>query len=164
MTKKTEDKKKVVSIDTLPHDITEYIYSFVPDEYKTLCNKEYHIKRWVNYKNDKNTKITNIYDLSYLTFNYSRQHYNMTGKYLNFIMRNDYDYLFNIFLKHRSKYNYIQQWYYGNHKFRSFNDYLLYLINKHYESFKCKNILEKFDIKKSKYKHKTYRKKKNKIK
>ena len=80
-------------IRTMPEDIINYIRLFIDDEWVMWCNKIYHSSIWR--KIIKTKKLMNntipIYYLSYFNFNYSRYHYNYIGKYMNFVVRNDYN-------------------------------------------------------------------------
>ena len=153
-------------IRTMPEDIINYIRLFIRDEWVMWCNKIYYSSIWR--KNIKTKKLTNntipIYYLSYFNFNYSRYDYNYIGKYMNYVVRNDYNYLLDNFLVSNQNYKKIKLWYYSNKKFQCFEDYILFFCKKYPKSTKCNNILLHYDIKKYKFQEKTKRKKKNKMK
>lgn len=152
--------------NNLPDEIVDYIDGYINDEWRMFTNKHYYKRTWSK-KMKRNNFLTNkipIYYLCGYNFDFSRYQYNYLGKYLNFVIRNDYNYLLDNFLTNRKYYKLIKRWYYDNNTYKTFNDYILSFNNRYKDSSKCKYVAMNHGIRTSKFKNKIKRKKKNKFK
>ncbi len=155
-------------INNLPEEIVAYIDEYINDEWKMYTNKYYYKRIWEKNIDIRNNFLTNkipIYYLCEYNFDFSRYQYNYLGKYLNFVIRNDYNYLLDNFLTNRKGYyKLIKRWYYDNNRYKTFNDYMLSFNYRYKDSSKCKYVMMNHGITTSNFKNKIKRKKKNKIK
>ena len=156
-----------IHFNNLPDEIISYIDEYINKEWKMYTNKYYYSVTWgkkIKQNNFLNRKIP-IYYLCKYNFDFSRYQYNYLGKYLNFVIRNDYNYLLDNFLNNRKGFALIKkQWHYNNNKYKTFNDYMLSFSYRYKDSSKCKYVLMSYGIRTTNFKNKVKRKKKNKIK
>ena len=121
--------KKKLEINELPNDVLKKIQSYLPLKYFTFTNKYYYK---TNHQNDKEYVLYHNY-----------------YPYIHFIIKNDYDFIFELILKDSS-----YKFYYcilnnNTIKFNIFQidkeyfTFFLKLCNK-YDSIKCLNILTQY--------------------
>ena len=83
-----------------------------------------------------------IYYISWNNFNYTKREYSILNKYLGFVLRNNYYYLFKMFLQHRICLNNIKKWVYRGKRCDSFVNYIKCFFETYNESTKCQAIFK----------------------
>ena len=125
----------VVNIDNVPEEILREIYTYIPYKNRALHTKTNYI--FYNSKFIKNKIGFNI------NSNYSIN----WAQYIRRIIRNDFNFIFNILIYHEfNNWLNLKCYYYDNAVYRNFTEFInTYAIRN--DAIKCRNILLKyFDI------------------
>lgn len=125
-------------INKVPLEIKNILLSYIPKSILSLLSKNNFLEYFYNNQID----LDNKYKMFYPHYNGVSNKYKNYDSYLRFIIRNDFNFLFeNILNIYYEKWNKTKRWNYKNIKFRNYLEYILYLCEIN-TSGKCKNIIK----------------------